>query len=74
MEKQSQDNDITLESTNPKLIWLLCSLLILLFAPTIAWLFDRWTMGVWHNGHSILITGAVVYLIWKELKKKPAFS
>ncbi len=58
-----------MESESPKLIWLTCLLLIFLFAPTIAWLFDRWTMGVWHNGHSILIAAAVIYLIWKELKK-----
>lgn len=69
MENRHQNSDTALENRSPKLIWLVCILLTLLFAPTIVWLFERWTMGVWHNGHSILITGAVVYLIWKELKK-----
>ena len=66
---ENQNSDIALETTNQKLIWLVCSLITLLFAPTIAWLFDRWTMGVWHNGHGILIAGVVIYLIWGELKK-----
>jgi len=66
------NNDI-LEPVNQKLIWLIGILLALLFFPTIIWLLDRWTMGVWQNGHSILITAAVIYLIWKELKKIESF-
>jgi len=69
MENQSKYNDIATETANPMLIWLVIFLLALLFAPTIAWLFERWTMGVWHNGHGILIAGVVIYLIWSELKK-----
>ncbi|NOQ62888.1 MAG: exosortase [Methyloprofundus sp.] len=70
MDTQPQDNTIRLEKNSPKLIWLIWLLLALLYAPTIYWLFERWTMGVWHNGHSILMAGVVAYLIWKELKKK----
>ncbi len=51
------------------LLWLLAILLGLLYAPTILWLLDRWTMSVWHNGHGILIAGVVGYLVWKELIK-----
>lgn len=69
MDNLNRPNNIASEPTNSKLIWLICSLLILLFAPTIIWLFDRWTMGVWHNGHSILITCVVIYLVWSELRK-----
>ncbi len=69
MENIIEHNDIAPDTANPKLNWLVISLLTLLFAPTIAWLFDRWTMGVWHNGHGILIAGVVIYLIWNELKK-----
>lgn len=50
------------------LLWLFAVLLGLLYAPTVLWLLDRWTMSVWHNGHGILITLVVAYLIWKELK------
>ena len=69
MENHTQDIDITLEPTQPKLIWLICLLLTLLFAPTIAWLFDRWTMDIWHNSHGLLISGVVIYLVRSELKK-----
>ena len=63
------DKSIPQQTPNIKLIWLTLFLLILLFLPTTLWLFDRWTMGVWHNGHSILITAVVIYLIWTELQK-----
>ncbi|MCK5354318.1 MAG: exosortase/archaeosortase family protein [Methyloprofundus sp.] len=69
MENHRQNNTTNLEPTNQACIWLVCSLLLLVFAPTMAWLFDRWTMGVWHNGHGILIACVVIYLIWGELKK-----
>ena len=69
MENQSLNTDIAPETSNQQLLLLVFVLLTLLFAPTIAWLFDRWTMGVWHNGHGILITAVVIYLVWGELQK-----
>jgi len=69
MENYSQNSTINQKPTNLYLIWLTSALLILLFAPTISWLFERWTMGVWHNGHGILIACVVIYLIWGEFKK-----
>lgn len=69
MENNLQYIDNNLESTNKTLIWLVFFVLALLFFPTIAWLFDRWTMGVWQNGHSILIAAVVIFLVWKELRK-----
>jgi exosortase len=42
--------------------------LIALFAPTVGWLYDRWTMSVWHNAHGLLIPPIVGYLIYQELK------
>lgn len=68
MDHSDSNKHINPEVSGTKLIWLVYSLLVLLFAPTLLWLFDRWTMGVWHDGHSILVAGVVVYLVWKELK------
>ena len=65
MDNQRQSNRVP-----TKLFCLFFILFILVFTPTIAWLFERWTMGVWHNGHSLLISVAVIYLIWKKLQKK----
>ena len=42
--------------------------LIALFAPTVGWLYDRWTMSVWHNAHGLLIPPIVAYLAYQELK------
>lgn len=44
---------------------------VILFAPTIAWLFDRWTMSVWHHAHGLLIVPVVVYFAVRELKRVP---
>lgn len=42
--------------------------LIALYAPTVSWLIDRWTMSVWHNAHGMLIPFAVAYFAWQELR------
>ena len=75
MENTSQNISTPfIEPTSQKLAWVIILLLICLYAPTIAWLFDRWTMDVWHNAHGMLIFAAVIYLIWKELLKKHALA
>ncbi len=68
MENTTQALNSHSENKDNKLLWTTFILLVLLFVPTIIWLFERWTMGVWHNGHGILITAVVIYLVWKELK------
>jgi exosortase len=52
-------------------IWalLLASELVALYAPTVAWLFDRWTLSVWSNAHGLLIPPVVAYVAHKELKR-----
>ena len=40
----------------------------LLFAPTVAWLFDRWTLSVWQHAHGLLIPPVVGYFIYQELR------
>jgi exosortase len=50
-------------------VFFVAGLFVLLFAPTIAWLFERWTMGVWYNGHGLLIPPIVAYFMWRELRK-----
>jgi exosortase len=43
--------------------------LVLLYAPTMMWLWSRWTMSVWHNAHGLLIPPIVAYLAYLELKQ-----
>jgi exosortase len=40
---------------------------VVLFAPTAAWLVDRWTISVWHNAHGIFVPPLVAWLAWQEL-------
>jgi exosortase len=51
------------------LLWLVAVQLAALFAPTAIWLWDRWTLSVWHHAHGPLIVVVVGYLIWKELRE-----
>jgi exosortase len=44
-------------------------LCIILYVPTIAWLWDRWTLSVWHHAHGLLIVPVVGYLVWTELRR-----
>src|SRR5271165_2668849 len=47
-------------------VWILLSLLV--FAPTIYWLCQRWTMSVWQNIHGLFIPFVVVYFIYEVLR------
>ncbi|MCP4041162.1 MAG: exosortase/archaeosortase family protein [Gammaproteobacteria bacterium] len=62
--------DATLETRHQWLLWLVAAQVAVLYAPTALWLWDRWTMSVWHNGHGLLIAAVVVYLVGGELKAK----
>lgn len=43
-------------------------LLVALFAPTVVWLWGRWTLSVWHNAHGLLIPFVVAYFVREELQ------
>jgi len=47
-------------------IWII--LAVLVFAPTIYWLWQRWTMDVWHNVHGVFIPFIAGYFIYKVLR------
>lgn len=49
-------------------LWLVVGLLVLVFSPTVAWLWYRWTLGIWYSAHAILVPPVVAYLIWQELR------
>jgi exosortase len=49
------------------LLWVVGVELLALFAPTLLWLYDRWTMSVWHNAHGFLVPPVVGYMVYQEL-------
>ncbi len=57
------------ETQHQWLFWIITILLLILYMPSLLWLWDRWTMSVWQNGHGILVFALVIYLIWRELQK-----
>jgi exosortase len=48
-----------------------CGELVVLAAPTVRWLFERWTISVWHNAHGMFIPPIVGYLAYRELQRRP---
>jgi exosortase len=50
-------------------LWLVLLAVVAIYAPTVAWLWDRWTMSVWHNAHGMLIPFVVAYFVHDELKR-----
>jgi exosortase len=49
--------------------YLLIGELVVLYAPTAQFLWERWTMSVWHNAHGLLVPPVVAFLIYQELKR-----
>ena len=50
--------------------WIVLAELVLLYAPTLRWLFERWTMSVWHHAHGLLIPPVVAYFVREELRAR----
>ena len=50
---------------------LVCLEALVLFGPTVAWLWDRWTMSVWQNAHGMFIPPLAAWLAWQALKEQP---
>lgn len=50
------------------ILWLVWVQLLVLYAPTMIWLWDRWTLSVWQHAHGLLILPVAGYLIWQELR------
>jgi len=55
-----------LREWTPHAVWIL--LAILIFAPTIYWLWQRWTMDVWHNAHGLFIPFLIAYFIRETMR------
>jgi len=69
IESKVIKKDDYFEAQSQWLLGLIVMLLLILYMPTLLWLWGRWTMSVWQNGHGILVFLLVIYLIWKELQK-----
>jgi exosortase len=50
-------------------LWLVLLAVVAIYAPTVAWLWERWTMSVWHNAHGLLIPFVVAYFVYDELQR-----
>jgi len=41
---------------------------VALYAPTLTWLLERWTLSVWQQAHGLFIPPIVAYLVWQRLR------
>ena len=51
--------------------WLWLVPFTLAFAPTLVWFVERWTDGIFRNGHGIFMPLIVGYFAWEYLKQDP---
>lgn len=49
-------------------LWAVALLAVLVYAPTVQWLWQRWTMGIWYNGHGLFIPFVVAWFAYEGLK------
>lgn len=54
---------------SPHWLWLVP--LAVAFAPSVAWLIERWTMNIYYNGHGIFVPFVVAYLVRENLQRDP---
>lgn len=54
-------------SVSPLALWLVLAGMVAVFAPTLIWLWGRWTLSVWHNAHGLLLVPIVGYFVREEL-------
>src|SRR5262245_22655980 len=48
--------------------------LLVLYAPTLKWLWARWTENVWEHAHGVLIVPLVGYFVYQELGRRARAS
>ncbi|MGQ0793002.1 MAG: exosortase/archaeosortase family protein [Deltaproteobacteria bacterium] len=41
------------------------------FTPTMLWLYERWSLGIWYHSHGFLIPPVSVYFAWQIIKNFP---
>ena len=47
--------------------------LLVLYAPTLVWLWERWTLSVWHNAHGLLTAHLIaISPLGKDMKLQAA--
>lgn len=56
-------------SVNRLHLALVVGALVLVYAPTLAWLVGRWTISVWQHAHGLFIPPLVGWLVAQELKR-----
>ena len=50
--------------------WAWLPVFLAAFAPTLVWLWERWTQSIWYNGHGIFMPFIVAYLTWDLLRQE----
>ena len=61
--------DAAASGVNRPLLLAVLAGLAVIYGPTVVWLFDRWTISVWHHAHGLFIPPLVAWLVAQELKR-----
>lgn len=52
-------------------VWLALALLVVFFAPTFVFFYDKWTGNIWENGHGLFMPVLMAYLAGTVLRGDP---
>lgn len=53
----------------PWFVWPALAAWGLVFAPTLAWMYNRWTGSFWHNNHSMIVAGLILFMARGALRR-----
>lgn len=70
-EPTSASKPLAINSAGYGTLVVILGLFLALYAPTLAWLWGRWTSSVWANAHGLLIPPVAAYVIWEALQERP---
>lgn len=54
----------------PWMTWAAIVAWLVVFAPTVSWMYDRWTGSFWHNNHSMIVAVLIVILTRGALRRE----
>ena len=64
------DETLRLVRSVPLVAWAALATWVAIFAPTLGWMYDRWTGSFWHNNHSMIVAVLIVVLTRAVLRRQ----
>lgn len=67
---RSETADVAQDRGSAVPLALLAVLVLAAYLPSVGWLVERWSMGVWYHSHGFLVPPLVIWLAWGALRDR----